>query len=442
MPGESTHTGVSVSSAVTPMTSDAAARRRLYVFSPLPPQRNGLADYIVEYLPMLMKDFDLHLVAESGHSAAARARFSLQPGITVIDEAHFLARQPEPSAQILYNVGNNGDCAYLLDYAHRFPGVVIVHDISLFYLHQVTAQLARANGLMGRWLAIEQHEAPEDFLGRDGSVTRTPGTMYQECLMVRRLVTSAQGLMVHTEYAERRLRGGASGVGIGAEHRRPLARIPHFVLSPPEPAEPAQERAMLARFGVTETDFVMLVPGFLTGNKMLYEVLVAHHAVCQDHPGLKLIFAGEERANEYDVSRRIAQLWPEGNGPTVTGYLEADELDLLLGRADLSFVLRHPTYGESSGILPRAAMGGGDVLTVDIGAYAEFTSPQVTHVPVGAGTVAALEAGIRRSLARHAQGIDRAARRAEEARRAQALTPAALYPRLRQLLQDTQELHA
>ena len=39
----------------------AGGRRRLYVFSPLPPQRNGLADYIVEYLPMLAEDFDLFL---------------------------------------------------------------------------------------------------------------------------------------------------------------------------------------------------------------------------------------------------------------------------------------------------------------------------------------------------------------------------------------------
>ena len=240
----------------------AGARRRLYVFSPLPPQRNGLADYIVEYLPMLMQDFDLHLVAESGHPTAARARFALQPAITVIDEAHFLARQPEPSAQILYNIGNNDDCAYMMDHVHRFPGVVIVHDVSLFYLHQVTAQRARANGLMSRWLTEAGHEIPDDFLGRDGSVTRTPGTIYQECLMVGQIARPAQGLMVHTAYAERRLRGGALGVEIGSAHRRPLARIPHFVLTPPAQHNAEEDREVLDRFGVADSDFLMLVPGF------------------------------------------------------------------------------------------------------------------------------------------------------------------------------------
>ena len=70
--------------------ASAAARRRLYLFSPLPPQRNGLADYIVEYLPMLAGDFDLCLVAEGGRSAEAAASMAGSP-FRVIDEAGFLA---------------------------------------------------------------------------------------------------------------------------------------------------------------------------------------------------------------------------------------------------------------------------------------------------------------------------------------------------------------
>jgi hypothetical protein len=28
----------------------------------------------------------------------------------------------------------------MLDYLHRYPGTVILHDISLFYLHQIALQ--------------------------------------------------------------------------------------------------------------------------------------------------------------------------------------------------------------------------------------------------------------------------------------------------------------
>ncbi|HEV8689462.1 MAG TPA: hypothetical protein VGQ91_04130, partial [Ideonella sp.] len=393
-------------------------------------------DYIVEYLPLLAADFELCLVAESGRGAAAAASFAAAP-FTVMDEALFLARQPDPGAQIVYNVGNNGDCAYMLDHLHRFPGVVIVHDVSLFYLHQVALQLERANGMFHHWVRDTGYEVPADFVGRDGSLGRTPGLLYQECLMVRGVARSARGLMLHSRYAEARFRGGAFDVPLGTEHRRPLARIPHFVLPPAPPAADAQQ--VLQRFGVDADDTLLLVPGFLTGNKMLYEVLVAYTRALATQPGLKLLFAGEERASEYAVSDRIRQLWPDGDGPQVTGYLDARELDILLGRADLSFVLRYPTYGETSGILPRAVMGGGRVVTVDIGSYPEFESPLIEHVSIGADLVDQLHACILATCTALPSVVERAARRAAEAQRAEALSPRALYSQVRALLDSAWE---
>lgn len=413
------------------------ARRRLYVFSPLPPQRNGLADYLVEYLALLAQDFDLHTVTQARLLPDAQQALAALP-ITVLSEAQFLALQPDPAAQTLFNLGNNGDCVYMLDHLRAFPGAVIVHDVSLFYLHQLALQRARADSLFGHWLAEEGHAIPGEFLQRDGALHSTPGLLYQECLMLRRVVGSGQGLMVHTRYAERRLRGAVHGLPLGAEQGRPLLRMPHFVLPPP--TLPADRRAeVLAKFSVSADAFLMLVPGFLTGNKMLYEVLAAFRQVQAQCPGSQLLLAGEERADEYPVSQRIAAWWPEGDGPEVSGYLDAEELDVLLGRADLSFVLRYPTYGESSGILPRAALGGGQVLTVDIGAYPEFQSPQVRTVPVGGPCVPALVEGILRAF-RQWQGdtaAARASRQAEEATRQQALAPALLYPGLRDWLDQS-----
>jgi hypothetical protein len=424
--------GVRPASAVS-----AGGRRRLYVFSPLPPQRNGLADYIVEYLPMLADDFDLCLVAESGRGSAAAVQFPGAP-FQVIDEAVFLARQPEPGAQTLYNVGNNGDCAYMLDHLHRFPGVVVVHDVSLFYMHQVALQMERSNGMFNHWVRDTGYEVPADFVARDGSLGRTPGLLYQECLMVRRIAESARGLMLHSRYAESRFRGGAFDIPLGAENGRPLARIPHFVLPPAPPAWDAYQ--VLQRFGLDTNDILLLVPGFLTGNKMLYEVLVAFSRACTGNPRLKLLFAGEERADEYAISARIKQLWPDGDGPRVTGYLDARELDILLGRADLSFVLRYPTYGETSGILPRAVMGGGRVVTVDIGSYPEFESPLISHVSIGPEMVDQLYAQIQALCASMPKASDRAARRQVEAQRAETLSPRSLYPRVRNLLDAAWEV--
>jgi glycosyltransferase involved in cell wall biosynthesis len=426
--------------------ADARSQRpRLYVFSPLPPQRNGLADYIVEYLTPLARDFELLLVAENGSTADVKAHFDEAyrgaPPFAVISESMFAARQPDAGARMLYNVGNNGDCSYLLDYLHRYPGVVMLHDVSLFYLHQITLQAQRANGFMASWLEDEGFAVPDYFLNPDGSLGRSPGLLYQECLMVRRVVRSASALIVHSRYARQRVMGAVHGAIPADELKAKVSRIPHFVL--PLSSTAADEEAdTLARYGIRPTDHVLLCPGFLTGNKMLYELLVAYRRLQHDIPGLKLVYAGEERPDEYPISAKIAQLWPDGSGPVVTGYLTSNELDILLARADVSFVLRYPTYGETSGILPRAVMGGAQVVTVDIGSYPEFDSPLIRPISVGTGAAQALEISVRDLWASRGDRLPKPQLRMAEARRASALTPQSLYRRIGDVIRQSPECRA
>lgn len=405
-----------------------SVRRRLYVFTPLAPQRNGLADYIAEYLPWLARDHEVCIVAASDQLDAVRRCRPAAADWSVIGEAEFLARQPDPLGQILYNLGNNGDCVHMLDHLQAYPGAVVLHDISLFYLHQQAAERGWMGSLMAGWLAEDGHAVPPAFLRRDGSLGLTPGLMYQECLMLARVLKRACGVLVHTRYAETRLLGAVPDLD-----RQCLARIPHFVLPPAQLDAAAQ--VVPSDWGIGPQHQLLLVPGFLTGNKMLYEVLAAYRQVQGACPTLRLVFAGEERSTEYDLSRRIAAWWPEGDGPVVTGYLDAAALDALLLRADLSLVLRYPTYGESSGILPRAALAGGRVLTVDIGAYPEHVSPRVATIPVGPGLVTALAQAMSEVAA--APSLTTEARQrfqAEELARQADRLPQALYPAWRDWL--------
>jgi hypothetical protein len=183
-----------------------ATRRRLHVFSPMPPQRNGLADYIVEYLPWLSRDFEVVVVVASDQlDAVARAR-PADADWSVIGEAEFLACQPSAGSQRLYNLGNNGDCVYMLDHLHAYPGAVVLHDISLFYLHQLAAERVRrgADGGLARrgWSPRATRLCPPRR-----RAASDPGVMYQECLMLGRVLRSATGALVHTRYAQGRLWG-------------------------------------------------------------------------------------------------------------------------------------------------------------------------------------------------------------------------------------------
>src|SRR5438093_4636983 len=83
-------------------------------YSPLPPERTGIADYSALLLPALERRLDVRI--------ARRRR--LRPQRVDID---------------LYHVGNNPDAhGWIVDALRRRPGLVVLHD---FVLHHLIAGL-------------------------------------------------------------------------------------------------------------------------------------------------------------------------------------------------------------------------------------------------------------------------------------------------------------
>jgi len=81
-------------------------------------------------------------------------------------------------------------------------------------------------------------------------------------------------------------------------------------------------------------------------------------------------------------------------------------------------------------------MGGGRVVTVDIGSYPEFESDQIERVSVGAGLPAALEAAIDRAVLAKPNEQPRILKQAEARRRMAAMAPGALYGSLRNAIEQ------
>src|SRR5262249_35757278 len=97
-----------------------AGRMRVAFYSPLPPERTGIADYSALLLPPLAERSEV--------AVAGRAR-----------------RRRFPEAEVaLYHVGNNPDYhGWIVDVLRRRPGVVVLHD---FVLHHLVAGITLARG--------------------------------------------------------------------------------------------------------------------------------------------------------------------------------------------------------------------------------------------------------------------------------------------------------
>src|SRR5262245_54088784 len=88
---------------------------RIAWFSPLPPERSGIAAYSAELVPALRRDFDIDLYPEpAAHDFLWRHRQS-------------------PYALTVFQLGNAPCHDYMWAYMVRYPGLVVLHDARLHH---------------------------------------------------------------------------------------------------------------------------------------------------------------------------------------------------------------------------------------------------------------------------------------------------------------------
>src|SRR5919198_2049674 len=114
---------------------------RVAYFSPMPPERTGVADYSALLVPELARKVSLTVVRKGSK------------------------RAPRGTDVCLYHVGNNPDAhAWIVDALRRRPGVVVLHDFVLHHLvagmtvgrrdgHGYLDAMEREHGVVGRLLA-------------------------------------------------------------------------------------------------------------------------------------------------------------------------------------------------------------------------------------------------------------------------------------------------
>jgi hypothetical protein len=182
---------------------------RIAYFSPLPPQRSGIADYSAELLPRLAERARVDLYVDGFAPALDAIKESFnwfdyraEPG-----RLHQLAEYDA----VVYHMGNDERYhAGIYAAARAFPGVVVLHDYALqpFFL-----SLARARNDLNIYLdeieachGTEVRDEAADALSRGALPTfYVQPTRYPlNC----RIARAAEGIIVHSEWsAPRRARG-------------------------------------------------------------------------------------------------------------------------------------------------------------------------------------------------------------------------------------------
>lgn len=334
------------------------------IWSPLPPDPSGVADYVEEQLAGLDQAFALTLVAEDPEAVSEELRGRYR----VIGRS-----EADPTSLRVYHVGNSPAHRAIYREALRVPGVVVLHEWNLHELllgFAVAArdfdgyrrQMRREHGERG---AIAAETVADALGGRHwSSVFPLNAEILERALAVVCLSGSTAA----------RARARVPGV--------PLLHLPHHALLRAHATDRAAARA---RLGFDERARIVLAPGLGTASKSLDVAEAAVERVRARMAEVVLVTAGggEGAANG-----------PARGSTRALGRVDLHTLGDALLAADVVLALRFPSRGEASGVVMRS-LAAGRAIIVSSGSTADEDLPagvvaRVNPGPSEAGELAAL----------------------------------------------------
>ncbi len=311
------------------------ARPALRLVSPLPPARNGIADYAALLAGGLAPYYALE-----GWDREADAAV--------------------PPARVLHQLGNSAAHGFVLRALRRWPGVVTLHDPGLLWLHQQTGEA---------WLptlAAPLGTPPAALAARRGRQLRGGAALGRADHLLfdaaGEVLARARAVVVHSRFAAARLRamhGESATAGVIV--------VPHL-LPPVRAMARAQARQAL---GWPAEGFVLGSAGMPHPAKRFDWVAAAVAAARHQGARLRYVHAGADDP-----------VLPPG---VATGWLPEAALDLHIAACDALLCLHFPSPGEASGVLARGLALGVCCLVADTAGYAELPRDAVLHLPVAQG---------------------------------------------------------
>ena len=317
-------------------------RPEVAYFSPLPPERSGVADYSAQLLPALGRRVDVRVVRRGG-------------------DAH-------GSAVRLYHLGNDPNAhGWIMQALDRRPGIVVLHEVAL---HELFASLMLGRGDTEGYLDAVQRDGGE----RAGRLARrylaglAPPIWEARPLevpLISDVLERAEAVIVHSRFAEERVRvAGYSGL---------IRRVP--MPAPPSNGGVATNRA--------DVSPVVCSAGIVNWTKRIPQLLEAFALLRKRLGRAALVLVGPG-ARSLNLDARLERLGlRRGRDVIDLGYVDERRLTEVLATSTVSVSLRWPTLGETSASVVRTLAAGCPAVVTDTGWFSELPSEVAVKVPRG-----------------------------------------------------------
>ncbi len=330
---------------------------RIAVWTPLPPEPSGIADYNATLLAAMARDPSVELTAivrDDVTATNAPARVS----VCRVSDYH-----AEDYDLDLYHVGNNPTFhGYMLRAALSRPGVVVLHDPAIVDFVEVMLG-GRHRRIFEMEVAYNLGCTEDNDEWIQSAITAWDRT---QLLMSRRLVESSRATLVHSRWAVDHLKARFDVDNVRA--------IPFAVTI--DSTRTAPRRTPTLTFGVF---------GNISFHKRVPEVVAAFAEARRRGLDAKMIVAG--RRDNRDAEHRVERLIDEHDLSEVLHFtvdVEAEDFRALQEGCDVLVGLRSPTAGETSASLLECFALGKAAIVSDVPQNEEFSNDFCWRVSVDA----------------------------------------------------------
>jgi glycosyltransferase involved in cell wall biosynthesis len=326
----------------------------LAVVTPLDVRSTGVADYSLDLLPHLARTAGHRIIVFGQdldkHQKLSTDGWTWQP-ITELGRT-------EPGVDlIIYQMGNSPAHDFMAPFLLKYPGLVVLHDLSLhnFYVRQATQAnqpgtykraFAFGYGLRGLWMARRhlQEGVPVN---------------YPDYLLSEWIATRSPGVIVHSRHAATLLK-----------KQSPQARIWTVPMPMPITEHISLEKAR-AHLGLAPDIYLVVVFGVINRSKNPMATLDAIRQLRADGIPAQVAFIGHENT-EFQLAPEVERRELQDSVIQLGFVADLTTVNLWLSAADVAVSLRSPYWGETPSSALRILASGLPLITHDVGAFTEL----------------------------------------------------------------------
>lgn len=334
-----------------------ADRPRIALFTPIPGQESGIADFTARLIQILSARYEIEIFADAPKDIIKKAEQLLGIPVRFHTEFPHLAEKYDVN---LYQVGNNVLHQYMFPYIRQYPGIVELHD---FYIgHSLQSIPANPAERLAAEHGIESVLPLPDLMPDQKKTVWE----YPYCHWIFEQPT----VILHSSFAKE-LTKKFFPQGFPAE----VHTIPLSVRIPPLRKKAGAIREKLQLSG---NCFLIATSGIISPLKKANLLIGAFRILNRKYPEreIALVFGGKLLPDFHLLIDESVR-----DKIHLTGYLSEQEYWELIRDADLMVQLREKTRGESSGTIQDIMTIGRPLILNEHGSFRDYPETCVYKVP-------------------------------------------------------------